>query len=1041
MKTFFNLLLSNKNYSYFFYAILLALGLYAAFHLEVTAVPDVTNKQVVITTRTGTYTTSQIEKIITYPIESEMAGIQGVEEIRSLSKYGLSQVTIIFNDSMDLYFARQLVNQRIQTIISDLPQGIAPELSPVTTGLGEIFMWTLSLKKDSPYKNKSNMEQLQYLRQIQDFKIKPQLKKIQGVAEVDTNGGFDTEVHINFYPKKLSQFGLNILEVISALENSGISYGGGYIQKNGNQVTVLAKVELKTLDDIKNLPIKKIPSGKIIKASELADIRFDHSLRVGAATASGEETVLGTILMLIGADSKTVGDAAKEMLTHLNLPKDIEVNIVYDRQFLVDATINTVGKNLIEGALLVVFILLILLGSLRAALIVSLAIPTSMLFAFLGMKLFDVSANLMSLGAIDFGLLVDGSIVIVENYLRNLSQMKSSDTSNRRQLLIDSCREVSQPVIYGLMIIILVYIPIFSLQGIEGKLFHPMAMTVLFALLGSLIVAMTMIPTLSDLFIHKKHVHEDESTIFKKINSFYASSLNKTFKFKKIFLSVSILFFILAVFLFSKLGSDFVPQLNEGDMVIGVIRDSRQSIEESVKWQKEVEKIIMTFPEVEKVFSRIGTPQSATDPMGPNFADTFVILKKDISQWPKRNNQRLTKDELFLAIKEQLHKEMPNQDVTHTQPIEMRFNEILEGSRADVTMRIFGPDLEQLLNYITEARALLKNIEGVESIDFDELTGLSKSEIIEINVSPEKAISAGLNFSNINQQVSQSLAGQNVGYFFANENMRVPIIFHLDESLRNNIDEIKNLPIAHPDSGIVELNKLADIQTKEEVTTIARSWAERYSALSLYISGRDIQSVVKEAQAIIAKKLPIKSEYRFEWGGQFKNLERAQKRLMLIIPIILILILFIIYKMTESWVDTLIIFVAIPLGTMGGVFALFIRGMNFSVSAAVGFIALSGIVVLNSLVLVSFIKKYRLNGHNIEDSIKTGAKLRLRAIMTTALVASIGFLPMALGTGMGAEVQKPLATVVIGGLLTSTLFTLFIIPLLLALVWQKKIKV
>lgn len=1037
MNNFFSRVVDNRSAIVFFFLFMLGLATFSIQSLEISAVPDITNKQVMVNTKTGAYTPGQIEKIITYPIEVEMAGIPGVEEVRSLSKYGLSQVIIIFNDDVDIYFARQLVNQRLQKVTLEFPSGVRSELAPVSTGLGEIFMWTVSLSKDSPLAEKPEKEQLQYLRRLQDYKIKPALKKIKGVAEIDTNGGFNSEVHINFFPDKLNSYGLNTSDVILALENTGVSFGGGYIQKQGSQISVLASTKLESIDEIKNLPLKKMPSGQFIQISDIADVRIDHSLRVGAATTRGQETVLGTALMLVGSDSTAVINRIQEEIKHIHLPKDVELKVVYNRNFLVNKTIQTVRNNLFEGAALVIVILLLVLGHLRAAIIVSLAIPFSMLFAIVGMRFFGISANLMSLGAIDFGLLVDGSVVMVENYLRRL-ELEKGDVKNYWSLVISSCTEVSAPVINGLIIIMIVYVPIFALEGVEGKMFRPMAATVLLALVGSLIVAVFLIPILIGKFLKNKTTHA-EPYLFRVLKRAYLPVLTFSFQYKKLILSLSGLSLIVAGLLFFRLGSDFVPQLDEGDLVIGLIRDSKQSIDESVAQQKLAEQIVLSFAEVDTVFSRLGTPESATDPMSPNFADTFVILKKDKSEWPKLDNgHHRTKEELFSAIRAKLQQELPHQEISSTQPIEMRFNEILEGSRADITMRIYGPDLEELLKYVTLARQKLKNIKGVESLEFDALTGLTKTDVLDIKISPKDSLDHGFNASIVNQQVAQSLSGQEVGYYFIEENIKAPIIFHLDESLRNNIDAIKALPLAHPNGGSIPLGNISDISIREQVTTIARSWAERYSALSLYISDRDISSVVQEARQIMEKEVKLGEDYRIEWGGQFKNLERAQAKLLIIVPLTLLIILFLIFRMTQSIVETLIIFLAIPLGLIGGVFALSLRSMNFSVSAAVGFIALSGIVILNSLVLVSFIKQKLNEVDSVDQAILDGAISRLRPVAMTALVASIGFLPMAIGQGMGAEVQRPLATVVIGGLVSSTLLTMVVIPIVLSYILKRK---
>ncbi len=1008
-------------------------SLWGLSEINISAVPDITNKQVMINTKTGSFSTEQIEKIVTYPVETEMSGLPGVQEVRSLSKYGLSQVIVVFQDDVDLYFARQLVNEKLQSVSSQLPAGLSPELGPVSTGLGEIFMWVLEFKPNSKNLQLSKKEQLQYLKRIQDYTIRPKLKRIPGVAEVDTNGGFSTEVHINYSPNSLEKYGLNVSEVISALDGIGTSYGGSYIKRHGEQITVRSLVPIEGLESIKNIVLKKMPSGRNILIKDICSVKFESAPRVGGATYDGEETVLGTILMRVGANSRKVAMAAKDEVQKLVLPDDVNLKVVYNREYLVNKTINTVIKNLAEGAFLVILVLMLILGNFKASIIVSLAIPLSMLVALKGMQIFGISANLMSLGAIDFGLLVDASVVLVENFLRRMGHQKSKmNPKERISLLAESCSEVAKPVIFGLIIIMLVYVPILSLEGVEGKMFEPMALTVLMALGVSLIVAIFITPILL-LLVFKSEVSEKEPALFRFIKKSYEPMLGLVINFRKTTLVSGLSIFIASVFVFLTLGADFVPQLNEGDLVIGLVRDSKQNIDKSIEEQKIAEKIIRRFDEVEHVFSRIGTPESATDPMSPNFADTFVILKKNKADWPMINGKIRTKTELYNAISESLKKEMATQDISATQPIEMRFNEILEGSRADITLRFLGPDLDKLIIYAEQGESILKDIEGVQSVEFDALTGLTKSSVLDIEVSTEKAINFDLSPKEINDYVRTSLAGEEIGTFFLN-GIKTPFIFHLDESIRNDLEKLKKMPVPLTDGGTVELENLAEFKLVDKVTTIARRWAERYSAVSIYVGGRDISSLVLEAQEKLSSKIKIDPGYSVEWGGQFKNLARAREKLLIIVPLTLLLIFLIIFAMTKSFLQTSAIFSAVPMGLAGGVFLLAIRGMNFSVSAAVGFIALSGIVVLNSMVLVNFINQIRESETDFIEAIKKGALSRLRPVVMTALVAGLGFLPMAFNTGMGSEVQRPLATVVLGGLFTSTLLTMLVVPVLLTFI-------
>ena len=1033
MTKYFQLILKNKVTIVVLFALLLSWSLVSLPSLNVSAVPDVTNKQVMINTRTGAYSTEQIEKIVSYPIETEMLGLPHVLEVRSLSKYGLSQVIVVFEDSVDIYFARQLVTEKLQKVSSELPDGMNPELGPVSSGLGEIFMWTLDLNEESPFSKEPRKEQLRYLKRLQDYVVAPKIKKIQGVAEVDTNGGFATEVHINYEPKKLTRIGLDMESLVEAIDDVGVYHGGSYIKDQGEQVVVRSGLQTDNLEDFENIVIKVLPSGQKIRVKDIGTVRLENQPRVGGATHNGKETVLGTVLMRIGSNSRRVSTHVREALDSMSLPKGVALEVVYDRKTLVDKTIMTVAENLLEGALLVILVLFLILGNFRASLIVALAIPFSMGIAFKGMQLFGISANLMSLGAIDFGLLVDASVVLVENFLRHMHQ-QSGFVSNevKKRILLQSCVEVAKPVIFGLIIIMIVYIPILALEGVEGKMFRPMALTVLMALGVSLAIALFITPVLLYFFIPTKVKEEKVPFLFRWIRASYLPVFNFVLRFPKSTASGAFLIFTISLFLFLQIGSDFVPQLDEGDLVIGLVRDSRQNIDKSIEEQQKVEKIITQFDEVDYVFSRIGTPESATDPMSPNFADTFVILNKEKTKWPIVNGHRRSKSELFAAIKKKLEEEIEGQDISATQPIEMRFNEILEGSRADVTLRFIGADLDELLKVAKSSESLLQGIDGIQSLEFDALTGLTKSRVMDISLDSEQIQMLGLNVLGVNRQIEMALAGHEIGYHFI-DGVKFPVVFHLTESLRDDIDVLQGLPISLPQGGVIPLENVATFTMKEKVTTIARRWAERYSAISIYVSGRDIGSLVQEAKDRLEKNLSLPEGYQMEWGGQFRNLERARAKLMVILPLVLGIIFFLILAMTRSIQLTTIIFTAVPLGLAGGVFTLFIRNMNFSVSAAVGFIALSGIVILNSLVLVSHIQELKKGTLTTLQAIKEGALSRLRPVCMTALVASLGFLPMAFNTGAGAEVQRPLATVVIGGLFTSTVLTMLVVPCLMVI--------
>ncbi len=993
------------------------LGVYSATHLPIDAVPDISNVQVVINTKTAALEPGKIEKLVTYPIEMEMAGLQGVEEVRSLSKYGLSQVTVIFEDHTDVYFARQLINEKLQHIRSVIPAGLAPEMAPVTTGLGEVLMYVLEAKQGSELAKLPEKERLIYLREVQDYTVRPSLKKIPGVADVDTNGGYLKQVHINVFPQKLERYGISIEHLISKLESIGESFSGGYIQSNGQQIIVRGTGQLSNIDTIANFPIALDVSGNPVRVRDVANVAIESALRVGAATAHGYETVLGTVLMRTGANSREVSQRAELAIQNeIRLPDDVQIKVLYSRGHLVNETIHTILKNLLEGAALVILVLLLLLGNFRAALIVASAIPLSMLFALNGMAFLGISANLMSLGAIDFGLLVDGAVVLIENVIR------------RRSRVLEASQEVVRPLTFGLLIIMLVYVPILFLEGIEGKMFKPMAATVLLALVSSLLIAVFLMPALASIFLRNLKPEMKEPWLFRVIHKSFEPSLQFALKRPWVAGVLGFVPTVVAVPIFLNLGSDFVPSLKEGDVVVNLTRDTRQDIDTSVSWQKRAENLIAKFPEVESVFSRMGTPESALDPMGPYLADTFVILKKHYAG--------RSAEELQEAIRVELMKDNPNQEVSFTQPIEMRFNEMLEGSRADVSLRIYGPDLDKLLELTQQAKQAISSIHGVDELAFDPLTALTKSPVLDVELDYEKLAKYGVPLKDVSGILEASMGGRSVGSFFSHDR-RFPVVVHLDESLRNNIVEISRVPVGLASGGTIPLSYVTDVKQYDQVTTVARSAGKRYSALAIYLKNRDIAGFVAEAKQRVEQEVKLSSGYEFSWGGQFKNLKKAQQRLAIIIPIVLLAIFLFLLRNFGNFRHAALVFSAIPLAMSGGVFSLYLRNIHFSISAAVGFIVLAGIATLNSVVLVGYFNQLRSQGVSVGETVFQGALTRLRPVSMTALVASLGFLPMALNTGAGAEVQRPLATVVIGGLITSTVLTLIVVPVLYAWLEQR----
>jgi len=1017
-----------------FFAVGSVIGLYAVSITPVDAVPDITPVQVVVNTKTAALDPEQIEKTVSFPIETDMSGIAHVKDVRSLSKYGLSQVVVIFEDGTDIYWARQQVAERLQGVQGELPSGLSPALAPISTGLGEVVMYEVLAKPGTPLAAKPETERLLYLRTIQDFVVAPYLKRsVKNVAEVDSTGGYKKEIHIELHPEKLDKLGVTIEQVGERLEGLGENSGGGYIQPKGRQVIVRTSGRLRSLDEISGIAIKLDVRGKPVPLSEVADVREDYSQRMGGATSGGEQTVLGTVLMLSGANSRQVALDAQQALKDAPLPPDVRLELLYARSFLVNATLKTVVKNMAEGAVLVVAVLLLILGNLRAALFVSLAIPISMLFGAIGMRWFGVSASLMSLGAIDFGLLVDGAVVMIENALRRLEEHKGElSSSERLNLFLNAAVEVVKPVSLGLLIIMLVYVPILSLEGVEGKLYHPMAVTVLMALGASLVVAVMLMPVLAYLFLKVPAGHgggqPQGPDVYGRMLKLYEPALAACLKRPLLAVVPAMVLFVAALAIYSRMGADFMPPLDEGDMVVNFTRSPDIGVDASLEMQKRSERIIARFPEVERAFGRLGTAESATDAMGVHLADTFLILQKDQSKWPMVNGRRRTKSELFEAMKEAIEKEVPGQDITDSQPIAMRFMEILEGSRADVSLRIYGKELPVLIELLEKSIEVLEKIPGTKEAEMDALTALRKSPVLSARPNYGAIARYGLDIHRVNALLEAAMAGKEVGSFYEQQ-WKFPIVLRVEESHRENIDSIKSLPVGM-DGGSIPLHKVADFESKDEVTTISHHYSQRYAAVAVFLGKRDIASYVAEARAAIEREVKLPEGYSVAWGGQFKNMERARARLALIVPAVLLAILLILWRAFGTLRQAILVYTCIPLAMTGGIFSLAMRGIPLSVSASIGFIALMGIAILNGMVLVTFFNQLREKGRSPEQAAKEGSLTRLRPVAMTALVASLGFVPMALNTGLGAEVQRPLATVVIGGLVTSTLLTLIVLPVL-----------
>jgi cobalt-zinc-cadmium resistance protein CzcA len=954
MNLFISIILRNKMTILFFVA---AITLWAAWgikDLAIDAVPDITNVQVVVNVKTNALDPENIELQVTRVLEIELSGLPNLIDMRSISKFGLAQVTLIFEEGSDLYWARQQVSERLVGV--NLPEGISAELAPITTGLGEVYMYTLTTTPGSHLNTLTEVERLTELRTIQDYVVKPHLKKVRGVADIDSNGGFVKQIHINFFPKLMDQFGVTIQQMMSKLQSIGVSAGGGYIQTSDEQVIVRTYPVMKSLETISNLSLGLSTAGKPILVKDVAQVRIDHSLRVGAATVAGNEAVLGTVLMRVGSNGRDVVEGVNLALKDLRLPVGIILKPLYTRKFLVDNTIKTVSTSLLEGAVLVILVLLVLLGSFKAALIVTLAIPLSMIIAMKGMNFFGITGNLMSLGAIDFGLLVDGSVVVIESILAKMaiSGINSKSFKSKTELIQVTCKEVMPPVISGILLIMAVYLPILTLEGVEGKMFRPMALTVLMALGISLLVAVFVMPIMALMFLKGEshdQISDHDTWLFRKIKKVFIPSFDYVLKKPLPFFGGSGVMLALSLYLITHIGSDFVPELDEGDIVLGLTRSARISIDASVAEQKKAEEVLKTFPEIKEIFARLGTPESATDPMGVNLADTFLILEKDRSKWRFKQ-----KDDLINSIMTKLRDAFPHVEVSSTQPIGMRFNEMLEGSRADISLRIYGNDLQSLYNYGEKAKEIIEPINGVESIEQDPLTALRQGPVLDINPNFVELGRYGISLEDLNRTVGLSLAGLTLGTFIQ-ENIKYPIILHLDEKLRDKTSEIAKLPIGLPLGGTIPLDKLASIIKEEKVTTIARQWGKRYSAISINVSGRDIGGLVNEAKQKIDEKLGLLPGHELSWGGQFKNLERANKRLMIIVPLTLFSVFLILLRVFGALAPTVLVFSSVPFAGVGGVLALYFRGIHFSVSAGVGFIALIGIALLNSLVLISVLLK------------------------------------------------------------------------------------
>lgn len=1012
--------------------LLVGVGIWAALRLPIDAVPDITNPQVQINTAVPALAPEEVEKLVSFPIESEMAGLPEMVELRSLSKFGLSQVTMTFRDDVDIYRTRQLVTERLQSVLEDLPPGITPKLAPIATGLGEIFYYTLDYTADAPHKPATRDEQLMELRQIQEYTVKPLLRGTAGVAEVNTSGGYERQIVIQPDPARLAAAGLSLDSLSEIVEQNTRNAGGGYVELGGEQLIVRSPSRVSTMEQIAQLPLKFGAGVQPMLLSDVASVGVGSSFRTGASTHEGSEALVGASIMLAGSNTRLVAEAVREKLNEIQgkVPPGVLIKTVYDRSELVNRTIHTVEKNLTEGALLVVAVLFLLLGNFRAAFIVALVIPLSMFFAMAGMGQLHLSGNLMSLGAVDFGLIIDGAVVMVENIVRHLGEKqhvlgRRLTASERAQEVLKSAKEVANPMFFGVLIITVVYLPILALQGIEGKMFKPMAVVVMLALGGALVLALTLMPVLCSFLLGGK-IQEKDNWLVTLTKRLYTPLLAFGLRFRWLVVLPMVALFAWSLVIFSRMGAEFIPQLDEGDLTLQLIRSSSASLSSSIDLQKRSEEVLRReFPEVRDVFSRIGTAEVATDPMGPNVSDTYVMLVPR-EKWRLVDGRTIAKEALGNLMRKRLLDQVPGQNILVSQPIQMRFNEIMAGARADLLCKIFGANYDELERLAGEVTAALNSLPGGGETEFD---AIGKVPMIEIQPDRDAMRKFNVHADDLNRLVETALAGSEVGKVIEG-NQRTPIIVRLAEERRADLSAMERLPLRTEQGGLLALGQVAKVKLVDQVNQIAREDTQRRVSVLINVRGRDTAGFVAEASQKIRDTVKFPDGYYFEFGGQFKNLQEAKQRLSIVVPLALALIFVLIFLSFGSFRQAALIFLCVPLAVTGGIFALHLRNMPFTISAAVGFIALSGIAVLNGIMLISFINQLRAEGRGLRDAVVEGTLTRLRPKLMTALVASLGFLPMALATGAGAEVQRPIATVVIGGIVTSTFLTLLVVPLL-----------
>ena len=1010
----------------------IAVGIYSYQKLPIDAVPDITNTQVQINTQAKGFTALEVEQRITYPIENAMAGIPNLELTRSISRYGLSQVTIVFKDGTDIYWARQQINQRVQEAQSELPAQIAPTMSPVSTGLGEIYQWVLKADPNAKKPDGTAYTPMD-LREIQDWIVRPQLQRVKGVAEVNSIGGFEKTYVVSPDLNRMQQLNISLEQLQQALAQNNENRGAGYIEDNGQQLTVRVPGAFNGLSDIENTMLGS-PNGSPIRVGDIAQVSIGHDLRTGGATYNGKETVLGVAMMAMGGNSRTVSKAVDAKLQDIqnSLPKGVVIETAYDRTTLVEKAIKTVQKNLVEGAILVIIILFLFLGNIRAALITACVIPLSMLFTLTGMAQKNISANLMSLGALDFGIIVDGAVVIVENCIRRLAHTQQLlkrplTQSERFKEVFLAARQARRPLIFGQLIILVVYLPIFALSGVEAKMFHPMALAVVLALVAAIILSITFVPAAVALWV-KGDIQEKESRWMLWLKAKYQQTLDISYQYKAVVLTFALCVLVITGFISTKLGSEFAPQLSEGDFAIQQLRSPSTGLEESLRIQKNTEKLLLkSFPEIKAVFARTGTAEVATDVMPPNISDGYIMLKPR-SEWP---NPKESLDELrgrmvtYLAT-------IPGNNSEFSQPIELRFNELISGVRSDVGVKIFGDDMNVLNTEATKISKIIQQISGSSAVKVEQTSGLP---LLNVEVNKTLAAQYGLSVRSIQDLVATSIGGQSVGEILEGDR-RFDFVIRLGEQDRS-VASVSQLPIQLPNGGSILLSDVAQVSTIEGINQVSRENGKRRVVVTTNVEGRDLGSFVSDVQTQL-KAYTLPSGYWIEYGGQFENLASAKARMQIVIPLALITIFILLMAVFHNVKESLLVFTGVPFALTGGVLFLWLRDIPLSMSAGIGFIALSGVAVLNGLVMLTFIKELR-DKYPVHKAVWQGAILRLRPVLMTACVASLGFVPMALATGTGAEVQRPLATVVIGGIISSTLLTLVLLPVLYRWINEKKV--